>query len=103
MRPIDILPKDLEIVRAIVSHFVLGKEVRAFGSRTSGNARRHSDLDLVIMTEQPLDVVVLAKMTEAFSDSALPFKVDVLDGASLEESFRRLILEGSIVIQKPSG
>jgi predicted nucleotidyltransferase len=103
MRPIDILPKDLEIVRAIVSHFAHGKEVRAFGSRTSGNARRHSDLDLVIMTEQPLDAAVLAKITEAFSDSVLPFKVDVLDGASLEESFRRLILEGSIVIQKPSG
>jgi uncharacterized protein len=103
MRPIDILPKDLEIVRAIVSHFVRGKEVRAFGSRTSGNARRHSDLDLVIMTEQPLDVAAIAKMTEAFSDSVLPFKVDVLDGASLEETFRRRILEGSIIIQESSG
>jgi predicted nucleotidyltransferase len=103
MRPIDILPKDLEIVRAILSHFVRGKEIRAFGSRTSGNARRHSDLDLVIMTEQPLDAVVLAKMTEAFSDSVLPFKVDVLDWASLEENFRCLIREGSIVIQGSSG
>jgi len=103
MRPIDILPKDLEIVRAILCRFVLGKEVRAFGSRTSGNARRHSDLDLVIMTEQPLDIVVLTKMTEAFSDSTLPFKVDVLDWASLDENFRRLILAGSIVIQESSG
>jgi len=103
MRPIDILPKDLEIVRAILSHFVRGKEVRAFGSRTSGNARRHSDLDLVIMTEQPLDAVVSAKMTEAFSDSALPFKVDVLVWASLEENFRCLIREESIVIQGSSG
>jgi len=102
MRPVDILPKDLEIVRAIVERFVPGKEVRAFGSRTSGNARRHSDLDLVIMTERPLDVIVLAGMKAAFSDSDLPFKVDVLDGASLEENFRRLIREGSIVIQASS-
>ena len=99
MRPVDILPKDLEIVRAIVGRFVPGKEVRAFGSRASGNARRHSDLDLVIMTERPLDVVVLAKMMAAYSESSLPFKVDVLDWASLEEKFRRLIHEGSIVIQ----
>jgi hypothetical protein len=42
-------------------------------------------------------------MAEAFSDSVLPFKVDVLDGASLEENFRRLILEGSIVIQGSPG
>jgi type I restriction enzyme S subunit len=102
MRPIDILPKDLEIVRAIVGRFVPGKEVRAFGSRAIGNARRHSDLDLVIMTERPLDVVVLAKMTAAFSESALPFKVDVLDWASLEEGFRCLIGEGSVVIQASS-
>ena len=102
MRPIDILPKDLEIVHAIIGRFVPGEEVRAFGSRASGNARRHSDLDLVIMTERPLDVVVLAKMTAAFSESPLPFKVDVLDWASLEENFRRLISEGSIVIQVSS-
>lgn len=102
MRPIDILPRDLEIVRAIVGRFVPAKEVRAFGSRASGNARRHSDLDLVIMTEQPLDVVVLAKITAAFSDSSLPFRVDVLDWASLEENFRRLIREGSVVIQASS-
>ncbi|MGA2587428.1 MAG: nucleotidyltransferase domain-containing protein [Candidatus Aminicenantales bacterium] len=99
MRPIDILPKDLEIVRAIVGRFVPGKEVRAFGSRALGNARRHSDLDLVIMTERPLDVTVLAGMNAAFSDSSLPFTVDVLDWASLDESFRLLIREGSVVIQ----
>jgi uncharacterized protein len=99
MRPIDILPKDLEIVRAIVGRFVPGMEVRAFGSRAAGNARRHSDLDLVVMTKWPLEVVVLAGMSAAFSDSSLPFTVDVLDWASLDESFRRLILEGSIVLQ----
>jgi len=100
MRPIDILPKDLEIVLGIVRRFVPGNEVRAFGSRAIGNARRHSDLDLVIMTERPLDIVVLAEMNAAFSDSALPFTVDVLDWASLEENFRHLIREGSVVIQE---
>jgi uncharacterized protein len=100
MRTIDILPKDLDIVRTIVRRFVPGKEVRAFGSRASGNARRYSDLDLIIMTEMPLDVVVLAGMNAAFSDSNLPFTVDVLDWASLDESFRRLIREGSAVIQE---
>jgi len=98
MRPIDILPRDLEIVRSILVRFVPGIEVRAFGSRTSGNARRHSDLDLVVMTERPLDVFTLARMNAAFSESALPFTVDVLDWASLEEGFRALIRDGSVVI-----
>jgi type I restriction enzyme S subunit len=100
MRPIDILPRDLEIVRAIVRKFVPGIEVRAFGSRTLGNARRHSDLDLVVMTERPLGVFVLAGMNAAFSDSSLPFTVDVLDWASLETSFRDRIRGGSVIIQE---
>ena len=100
MRPIDILPRDLEIVRSIVGLFVPGIEVRAFGSRASGNARRHSDLDLVVMTAQPLDVFIQARMNAAFSDSALPFTVDVLDWASLETSFRDRIRDGSVVIQE---
>lgn len=99
MRPIDILPRDLEIVCGIAGRFVPGKEVRAFGSRASGNARRHSDLDLVVMVEHALDMTVLAKMQAAFSESSLPFKVDVLDWAALEEKFRQLILKGSIVVQ----
>ncbi|MBM3312413.1 MAG: nucleotidyltransferase domain-containing protein [Candidatus Aminicenantes bacterium] len=102
MRPVDILPKDLEAVLDILRRFVAEFEVRAVGSRASGNARRYSDLDLVVMTERPLEVSVLAGLNSAFSDSDLPFSVDVLDWASLDETFRRLIAEGSVVIQ-PKG
>ena len=102
MRPVDILPKDLEIVLGILRRFVAGLEVRAAGSRASGEARRFSDLDLIIMTERPLDISVLAGLNDAFSDSDLPFSVDVLDWASIDENFRRLIYEGSVVIQPKS-
>ncbi len=103
MRPIDVLPKDLEVVLEILDRFVPGMEVRAFGSRVTGNARRHSDLDLVIMTEQPLDVTVLAGLNAAFSESSLPFTVDVLDWAALAENARGFIREGSTVIRKAEG
>lgn len=62
--------------------------------------QRHSDLDLVVMTERPLDVFVPAGMNAAFSDSALPITVDVLDWASLETGFRDLIRGGSVIIQE---
>ncbi len=100
MPTIDLLPRDLEIIRSILSQFVPGREVRLFGSRASDRARRYSDIDLVVMTEQPLDVKVHAALMEAFSESALPFKVDVLDAATLAEGFRRSILDGSVVVQK---
>jgi len=100
MRPIDILPRDLEIVLSILRRHVPGIEIRAAGSRTKRNARRHSDLDLIIMTERPLEVISIARLSAAFSESDLPFSVDVLDWASLDESFRRLIRDGSVIIQK---
>jgi predicted nucleotidyltransferase len=99
MPTIDLLPRDLEIVCSILAKFVPGREVRAFGSRTSAEARRHSDLDLVVMTDHQLELDVYAGLKRAFSESALPFKVDVLDGSVLAEDFRRRILEGSVVVQ----
>ena len=99
MSAIDLFPRDLEIVRSILARFVPRYEVRMFGSRAGAKARRHSDLDLVVMTERPLELSVFAGLKAAFSDSSLPFKVDVLDGATLAEEFRRRITDGSIVIQ----
>jgi predicted nucleotidyltransferase len=103
MLPIDVLPKDLEVVLDILDLYVPGLEVRAFGSRVTGNARRHSDLDLVIMTKKPLDVTVVAGMNAAFSESSLPFSVDVLDWAALAENARGFIGEGSAVIREALG
>jgi len=45
-------------------------------------------------------VKVRARLSAAFSESDLPFSVDVLDWASLDERFRRLVGQGSIIIQK---
>jgi len=55
------------------------------------------------MTEQPLDVTVLAGLNAAFSESSLPFTVDVLDWAALAENARGFIREGSTVIRKAEG
>ncbi|MCX6560797.1 MAG: nucleotidyltransferase domain-containing protein [Candidatus Aminicenantes bacterium] len=100
MWPIDVLPNHLEIILGILEKFVPGPEVRAFGSRVTGKARRHSDLDLAIMTERPLDVAVLAGMNAAFSESDLPFTLDILDWAVLEEHVRSFICEGSVIIRE---
>ncbi len=46
--------------------YVPGKEVQALGSRIDGTAKSYSDLDLAIMTEQPLTLLQSAMLTEAF-------------------------------------
>jgi type I restriction enzyme S subunit len=54
------------------------------------------------MTEHPLDVAILAGMNASFSETALPFTVDVLDWAALEEHARRFVQAGSVVIRETS-
>lgn len=100
LKPIDVAPVDLETVRDILSRFVPDREVRAFGSRVSGTAKPFSDLDLAVMGNGAMPSAVLADMKEAFSESNLPFKVDVVDWATTKETFRRIMEKEFVVVQE---
>jgi predicted nucleotidyltransferase len=71
--------QDIRIVHEILQAVVPGREVWAFGSRTTGNRRlkRFSDLDLAV--EGKLTWPERADLAEAFDESALPIKVDVVE------------------------
>lgn len=96
---IDIHPKDLETVQAILATHVPELEVRTFGSRVQGTARNTSDLDLAIMTDTPITILSMADWREAFSESDLPFNVDIIDWATTHTNFRQLIEKNYTVIQ----
>ena len=100
MTPIDIRPADLETVRRILREHVPAVEVRAFGSRVSWNARETSDLDLAVMADEPLGIDRTAKLRAAFTDSDLPFRVDIVDWATVSESFRQRILKNHVVLTR---
>ena len=99
VQPIDLPPQDLAIVRAILGAHVPDREVWAFGSRVTGTDKEFADLDLAILGEEPLSAAVAADLTEAFSESELPFKVDVVDWATTSESFRRIIEQNRVILQ----
>ncbi len=61
-------------------HLPRGAKVWLFGSRATGRARRYSDLDLAIDAGRRLSLDELAELAEAFSDSDLPYKVDLSIG-----------------------
>ncbi len=88
---LELEPRHVDVVRRILHTHVPDLAVRAFGSRVRGGAKPHSDLDLVVMTTAPLPISVKVQLEEAFSQSRLPFKVDVLYWDEIAESFRQLI------------
>lgn len=99
---IDISPDDFTTVKSILAKYVPNYEVWAFGSRVRGNARKYSDLDLAIICEQTLNFDIYANLKDAFSESDLPFKVDIVDWASIDENFKNIIKEKYVVIQDES-
>jgi len=96
---IDISPENWQIVREILQRYVPDHEVWAFGSRAKWTAKEFSDLDLAIIGDTPLSIALTADMKEAFQESALPFKIDIVDWASITPSFRQVIQAAKIQIQ----
>ncbi len=96
---IDLRDDHLEIVRGLLREHVPVCEVRVFGSRYKGTARSASDLDLVVVGAERLPARKIAFLKEAFEESTLPMRVDVLDWHAISPEFQRVIDEGFEVIQ----
>lgn len=88
---IDLAPDRLEKVRTILNKYVPECEVRAFGSRVNRNAKSYSDLDLALVGPGKLSDDTLRHLKEAFEESDLPFRVDVLDWHAVSPSFQKVI------------
>ena len=97
---IDVNPNQLETVTRILAGHVPDREVRAFGSRVTWMAKDYSDLDLVVVGERALDLDALSRLKEAFEESDLPFRVDVLDWHAIGPAFQKVIEKKYEVVQK---
>jgi len=96
---IDLAPVELDIVRNLLARHVPGCEVRVFGSRVNGSTKPYSDLDLVIVGEERIDSQQLSELREAFVESDLPFRVDLLDWTQISAEFRAVIEKEFEIIQ----
>lgn len=97
---IVISPSEWAIVRDILQRHVPDREVWAFGSRAKWTSKEFSDLDLAIIGDEPLSITTLASLSEDFSESELPYKVDIVDWATTSPSFRSVIERDKVVIQQ---
>jgi uncharacterized protein len=96
---LDLTPEQLLLLRAILAARLPRREVRAFGSRANGRAKPHSDLDLVVMGEEPIPDPVLAELHADLDDSDLPFRVDVVLWPETPPALRESIAGASMPIQ----
>ena len=89
---LDLSEKDQRVGRDILRASAPPEAiVWAFGSRTTGRARRYSDLDLAIDAGRQLTIRDMALLQEAFDESELSYRVDIVDWRTLDDAFRRRI------------
>lgn len=88
---IDLPPDQSALIYQILHQHIPDRIVWAFGSRVEGRARRFSDLDLVIMGQEKLPTKTYLDMHEAFSEAALPIKIDISEWANLPLSLQQRI------------
>lgn len=97
---IDLAPHCLALVKGILAEHIPDCEVRVFGTRVAGTAREYSDLDLAVVGEHALDWQTFGRLREAFEESTLPIRVDVLDWRSIPAEFRDEIRQNYVVLQR---
>lgn len=100
----DLRPEHLKIVQDILrANLPATARVCVFGSRVTGRTRRASDLDLAIDLGRPLTRKENGDLADAFDDSDLPYRVDVVDWHRASASFKAIVERDSTLLPMEAG
>ena len=94
---LDLTPAQKALVCSIVDAHLERQRVRVFGSRARHTAKPYSDLDLLVLGT-PLGAELRGTLEEAFDESDLPFRVDIVEAAKLSPEFRALIELQAVIL-----
>jgi predicted nucleotidyltransferase len=64
-----------------------------FGSRVVGKPAKYSDLDVAVMGQTKIPGHILENLREAFENSDLPYRVDVVDLNRSSAQFKSQVLK----------
>lgn len=96
---IEMRPQDNTIVVSILKSLLPSdSRVYVFGSRAKGQVKRSSDLDLAIDLGRPLTRAETLTLADAFEESDLPFRVDVVDLSIASGTMRKTILNEGLLL-----
>ncbi len=88
---IDLTQEQLSVIRGIVDELFPEYTVYIFGSRMTHTSRQTSDLDLAVEAPKKIPLHELSEVKERFTESDLPFSVDIVDINRVSGNFKKLI------------
>ena len=98
-KKLDMKVKHKADIERLIKQHLPGVEVWAYGSRTTGGSHEGSDLNLVLRTAdlRPVDESGFSALTNALTESSIPFLVEIRDWARLSQGFHSEIEKEHIV------
>ena len=101
-RPIDITTDQRKTLLTLLKRHLPNTTTWAYGSRVKWTSRPQSDLDLVVFTK-PEQERRVSELREAFDESNLPFRVDLLVWRTIPERYRKQIEADHAVLVAGNG
>ena len=95
---IAISSEEFEIIIKILNAHIKKGKVYAFGSRYKNNNRKFSDFDIAIDTGEKLSFEFLNILKDAFEESDLPYRVDIIDYNNISDKFKKIVDGGKEII-----
>lgn len=91
---IDYNEKYISMIKEIIFSVIDRNEYKVFmfGSRAAHKSKNYSDVDIGILGKKPLGKAYY-KIINLIEDSVIPYKVDVVDFALVDEKFKKIALK----------
>lgn len=84
--------RHLDFILQVLQKNIPQAKFYIFGSRAKGNHKEYSDIDIAVKLEkETISADILGKILMEFSDSTLPYEVDVIDLNAIDDKFKNLI------------
>ncbi len=92
------MPEERNIIKSVLHQYIPNARFYIFGSRAKDSAQRYSDLDVIIASDEPIALHTLALLADAFSESDLPFMVDLIDWQRISNEFQEHVQREWVVL-----
>lgn len=97
---IDVRPDHWVEIERILLRFISSRTVVAFGSRANWSAKETSDLDLAIIGSTTIGISTFSEIENAFMESNLPYRVDIVEWCKLSSDFKNAIMSEYVVLME---
>jgi len=94
---INLENKYIDLIKNIINSHIKQYKLYMFGSRAKNNARKYSDIDIAIDSDELTDKIKSEILFE-FENSLIPYEIDFIDLNTVSNEFKNLIKDDLILI-----